>query len=124
MISLPDLKAWLQSEGVTAPISLTSQPEDPTNCYTLFNTGRLGLRVENAFDTPTFQVITRAASGALAYEMADEIDRIILDAGTSFDLGGRHVLYTKNLSGPQELGLDQRDRPEYTANYWMEVSRV
>ena len=103
---------------------MTTQPDDPTNCYTLRNTGRLGLRTEGTFDTPTVQIITRASGPELAWEMAEEMDQAILNNSAPFNLGERHVLYTMNLSGPQELGVDERDRPEYTANYWFEVSRV
>lgn len=124
MIALEDLKTWLLSQGITAPISFGQQPEDPTNVLTLIETGGLGTTLERFFDRPTFQVLTRGSSGQVARNLADQVDRLILDI-TPFDLNGHRVIDAGRVGGgPSYLGIDDRRRTEYSASYWFEISRA
>jgi hypothetical protein len=124
MINLPDLKLWLNLQGVSTHMSFGEQPEDPTNNYTFIETGRMRLTLERAFDVPTFQVLTRASDGETARNMAAALDDLILDTDRGFYLGDKWVIDMGNLSGPVSLGKDERNRPEFSANYWIELSRV
>jgi hypothetical protein len=133
MINVSDLKNWLvNSKGVTTPISLgpTNQPkEEPHNCYTIWETGRTGLETEDALDNPTFQCLTRGSTGAVAADLADTFDRLMLTS-TNFNLNGRYVLEIRNISGPVNLGTDnyggedsQQNRTEFSANYRIKLAR-
>ncbi len=126
MLHLEDLKAWLQAapRSVTTPIALgmDNQPEDPTNHYTLHETGRIGLSTEDVFDEPTFQCLTRGSSGVVARDLAEAFDNLMLSS-VLFDLNGKRVLEIRNLSGPVNLGTDERNRTEFSANYRIKLAR-
>lgn len=124
MIALEDLKSWLQARGITASISMGQQPEDPTSNITLRETGGIGMTVQRAFDRPTFQVLARGATGRDARDLAEQVDTLIVDAPTPFDLNGSRVIDTGRVGGgPGYLGTDDRRGTEYSCNYWMETAR-
>ena len=127
MLDLVAFKAWLQDEGITTPISYDEQPEDPTNHYLLRATGGFGTTMEDAFDRPSFQVLIRGSSGEVAYTLAKTFDDLMLsDEARNFALGDAWVLKIARIGGgPTYLGLDnpERNRPEYSSNYFLEISR-
>jgi hypothetical protein len=124
MINLTDFQAWLVTQGVTTPIAKgpDNQPEDPTNHYTIWETGRIGLETEDALDNPTFECLTRGATGTVAWELADSFDRLVMSR-RNFDLNGKRVLEIRNISGPVNLGTDERNRTEFSANYRVKLAR-
>ena len=126
MLKLEDLRAWFISKGVTAAIAIAEQPETPDECLTLTDTPGLGLTLEGAFDRPSFQAIARGAPNLRAQvrDFAYQIDSLILDSSKPFQLGAYQVVDAGRVGGnPGYLGLDDKRRIEYTANYWMEISR-
>ena len=131
MINLADFKAWLVAEGITTPIAIgpMNQPETPHNVYAIWETGRIGLTTEDVFDQPTFQCLTRGASGKIARDLAEAFDNKMLSS-RNFDLNGKFVLQIRNISGPFNLGEDnygdasgQQARTEFTANYYLVIAR-
>jgi hypothetical protein len=128
MLKLEDLKAWLVAGGVAggqaANVSTGEQPEKGDLNLTLRDTSGLGLTLEGAFDRPTFQALSRGPTGAAARDLAYEVDGLILDSEKPFDLGDYRVIDAGRVGGnPGYLGIDDRRRTEYGANYWMEISR-
>ena len=124
MLHLEDLKSWFVAGGITAAISFGQQPENPTAVITLRETGGLGTTLERAFDRPTVQALTRAATGKDARDLAERLDRLIMDAPIPFDLNGVRVIDTGRVGGaPGYLGIDDRRRTEYSASYWFEIER-
>jgi hypothetical protein len=124
VLKLTDLAAKLAEWGLGVPTSYDVQPETPHNHVTLIATGGLGTTVERAFDRPTFQALTRGATGRDASETAHRLDRLILDAETPFDLGDYRVIDAGRVGGgPGFLGTDDRRRTEYSASYWLEIER-
>jgi len=128
VIHIEDLKAWLIAQGITTSISLgpTNQPTaEPHNCYTIWETGRIGLTTEDVFDLPTFQCLTRGANGLVARDLAEAFDNKMLGA-QNITLGGKYALEIRNISGPSNLGTDNygtQPRTEFTANYRILIAR-
>ena len=127
MLDLAAFKTWLQGQGISTPISFNTQPEDPTNHYTLIETGGFGTTTEDVLDRPSFQVLIRGSDGAVARGLAETFDELMLATGSrNFSMGGRWVLKIARIGGgPSYLGLDnnERNRPEYTSNYYVELER-
>jgi hypothetical protein len=125
VINIDDYKAWLITKGVADPIWLgsTNQQEDPTNGYTIWETGTLGTRLGRVTDLPTVQVLTRGSSGKVCYQKAKLIDDIMLNTLPPVTIGGKTVVDMGKVSGPVNLGTDERDRTEFSANYWLEIER-
>ena len=124
MLTYPALAAWAAAQGLTTPISYDTLPEDPTGCYAISITGGLGLTVEQAFDRPTFQVMTRAQNGLAAFELAMAFDDAWLDAEPGFDLGDYRVVDKGRFGGPPAyVATDDRRRILRAATYYCEISR-
>ncbi len=134
MLNLADFATWIATQGITTPISIgpTNQPiATPHNVYTIWETGRTGLYTEDAFDEPTFQCLTRGATGGVARNLAEVFDDLMLSSTSrNFTLSGKFVLEIRNISGPFNLGTDsyggegsQQNRTEFTANYRVQIAR-
>lgn len=121
---LADLKTKAIYEGVSVEIAMgfDNQPEDPTNVYTIWETGRFGLETEDVLDNPTFQCLTRGSTGAVAWEMADAFERLVL-SWRKFYLGDKYALEIRPVSGPVNMGTDERNRTEFSANYRIKMER-
>jgi hypothetical protein len=123
MIDLPAFKTWINLQGISTPISFNYQPEDPTNHYTLIETGGFGTTLEDEFDRPSFQCLIRGSDGGTARTLASAFDNLMLGS-RMFHIGDVWVLKIARIGGgPSYLGMDERDRPEYTSNYYLELAR-
>lgn len=115
---------WLASlPGVDAPVSQDELPDaDPANVHAVSIYGGLGLTMEQGFDRPTFQVMTRGRTGAEASRLANALDRAIIGAETPFDLAGLHVVDRGRVGGPpSRVARDDKRRVVRAARYWLEV---
>lgn len=130
MLLEEDLVAFFRLWGISAPFSYDGWPFDdarkapPVAGYQLTISGGMGLTMEDVFDRPTFQILTRAQSGIIARDMALALDRIWIDALAPFDLGEYRVTRKGRTGGPPTYLLtDDRDRVLRTCNYWLEIER-
>jgi hypothetical protein len=119
------LAEWFADQGITTPFSYDSLPDEtPTNAYAISITGGLGLTVEQAFDRPTFQILTRGSNGAVAFLNAMAVDDAILDAEPGFDIGDYRVIDKGRFGGPPAyVATDDRRRVLRAATYYLEIER-
>jgi hypothetical protein len=120
-----DLAAFFAARGISTPFSYDTLPDaSPTRVHALGVTGGLGLAVEQFFDRPTFQVLTRGANGVDARDMALEVDAAWLDADPGFYIGDFWVTDKGRFGGPPSyVATDERNRVLRAATYYCEIER-
>lgn len=126
MLDLEALASYLAAGGLAAPVAFNHLPDGRSQdeVVAIDDTGGLPMTLQRAFDRPTVQVRARSPSQPAAKSLAYQVDRLIVDADTPFDLAGRRVIDTGRVGGaPYYLGTDDRNRDTYTANYWLEIER-
>jgi hypothetical protein len=137
VLKLEDLAGHLSGElasryggDAPPPIYRGGVPDDvgryppPDALYALVGTTGLGLTVEESFDRPGFQVLTRAGGEIEARDLAHLMDSLIIDAPTPLEIGGYRVIdLTRFGGGPSSVGTDDKRRIYYSSNYTAEVQR-
>jgi hypothetical protein len=119
------LAEFFADAGISTPFSYDTLPDEtPHRAVAISITGGLGLTLEQAFDRPTFQILTRGVNGSDAFDLAMEIDDALLDAEPGFDLGGYRVIDKGRFGGPPAyVATDDRKRVLRAATYYMEIER-
>ncbi len=125
MLSYSALASWFSGKGISTPASYDTLPDEtPNRAYAISITGGLGLTLEQAFDRPTFQILTRGVNGSDAFDLAMAIDEAWLDAEPGFDLGGYYVIDKGRFGGPPAyVATDDRRRVLRAATYYLEIAR-
>lgn len=113
---------------------LDHQPSGPDDAVFLIPTGAFDQPTKNAFDIPTFQVVTRGPR----FDPLPSITRqgVIFDAltcldGTLIAAGTPHETWVIGVTptggardNPTSLGRDGNERPEHSANYRAHVRSI
>ena len=120
-----DFAAWCLSAGIATPVSYDELPDkEPHRAHAVSVTGGLGLTVEQSFDRPTFQMMSRGVNGKDARDMALAFDKAWLDADPGFYVGDFWVADKGRFGGPPAyVATDDRNRVLRAATYWCEIER-
>ena len=122
-----DLKAWLQSEGVTEAFSTDGHiPPAPDRLIVLSLTGGPGEKRERTFDVLSVQVLTRGKqrSPSDAEQLAQAVDDVFMGA-TRPTIGGTYVATIQRAGGPPTFLAREPNsgRVTMSANYLLEAAR-
>ena len=99
-----------------------NQPDTPANCVTLYDTGGGEPEQEVSVDHPSIQVDCRGASNN--YEATMERAREIfglLNRKMNITICTKDVMYSRAVSSPQSLGLDENGRWRVMTNYTFQI---
>lgn len=130
MLLTADLMAWGVANGAPAPISMDTFPSDEVNggaphrVYVFRISGGLGTETEGALDAPTVTVLTRGVNGRDAETLAYQMDSMLLDGPSMFDVGDYPALGVYRFGGPPSyVSTDDRARVVRAATYGLRIGR-
>ncbi len=125
MLEYAALAEWFADQGITTAFSYDTLPDEtPNRAHAIAITGGLGLTLEQAFDRPTFQILTRGVNGSDAFDLAMAIDDAWLDAEPGFNIGDYYVIDKGRFGGPPAyVATDDRRRVLRAATYYLEIAR-
>lgn len=117
---------WLKPQLTSGARIFAGREPDTGRIISISALAGSGLIMEGLFDTPGFQVRCRGGENnyADAENIALEVDSILLNSPTSFDIGDVRVDYIGRSGGaPQALPFtDSNDRYTFTCNYYAVAS--
>jgi hypothetical protein len=125
MLKEEDLAAWFATQGITTPFWYDSISDlAPVNVAAISISGGLGLTLDDKFDRPTFNIMTRGSDGGVAVVNARAIDEAWLNGPVNFSLGGYWVVGKGRLGGPPAyVATDAKNRVLRSATYWVQIER-
>lgn len=110
------------------------QPSTPDAAVFVVPTGAFDQATKNAFDIPTFQIITRGPRFAPLPSVARQaaiFDALTCLDGTTIAAGTPHETYVIGLTptggardNPISLGRDDNERPEHSSNWRAHVRSI
>lgn len=125
-ISTTLIANWLKPQITSGARIFAGREPDTGRTITIAALAGSGLIMEGLFDTPGFQIRCRGGENnyADAENIALEVDSILLESPTQFDLGDVRVSYIGRSGGaPQALPFtDPDDRYIFTCNYYVVAS--
>lgn len=117
MDHLKAFKALLVAEGITDPIKLGKQPDEPATVITLIDTGGLQPSDElTVVHQPTIQVLIRAEDYDAARVIAQAV-RTAAHGKIAVEYEGVHFMVISLLAEPGSIGQDEKGRDEFSANF-------
>ena len=133
MLSSADVVAYLQAQGITAPIhcqlDIPDYPDMPDEICVVELSPSLTPTYEQAFDRPVVRMTVRGrqSNPDSAEALMDAVDRAFMDNSPPpwIEIGGRHVTNIQQFAGPGFLGLEDVSgrRPLFSATYVIELAR-
>lgn len=129
MFSSRDIGAWLDANGITAPIEYDGEPlstlmEDQV--VVVSRSPGAKSQFERAFDVAGFQVVTRGNQddSASGEALAGQVDDLLLDTVCPVAIGDRRVIVIDRTGGPPTLvDRDTARRTVFACNYLFTVAR-
>ncbi|MEN8907896.1 MAG: minor capsid protein [Clostridiales bacterium] len=118
-----DIVTYLDSRGIAVKntnLFLNFQKDSPDNCITVYDESAPVLPESSclAVDNYGIQVLVRNASSVSAAATIKEIHNILAGfGGGSFVTGNDIVSYMTVVNSPYFIGLDSKNRHEWTTHY-------
>lgn len=117
MDHLKAFKALLVDAGITTPIKMGKQPDDPATVITLIDTGGLQPSDElTVVHQPTVQVLIRAEDYDAARVIAQAV-RTAAHGKIAVEFEDVHFMVISLLAEPGSIGQDEKGRDEFSANF-------
>lgn len=117
---------WLKPQLLSGAHVFAGREPDTGRIISISMQPGTGLIMEGLFDTPGFQVRCRGGENNYsdAENIATEVDSILINSPTSFDIGEVRVDFIGRTGGaPQALPFtDANDRYIFTCNYYAVAS--
>lgn len=124
---ISDIASYLAENGIGSignTIFKSRLPDIPDNCISIYETG--GLAPDRYLPTadPTFQIIVRNKTySAGKSKMDDIVDLLHQKTNSTLVTGGFYFYYIFLMGEPAHIGVDKKDRDEFSANFVCKVRR-
>ena len=117
MTLIEQVARYLQSAlGASILVTYGYQPQDPARCATVYATDT---RRAGDADGARIQVLIRApdAGSAIPAQDAERVIDALDDFTGLFCSGGDYIVRVRLESGASQIGADQNNRQQYSANF-------
>lgn len=121
MNAIKAVKTLLTEAGITTPIKLNRQPDDPSTVIVVLDTGGpQPLSEIPELAMPNFQLLIRAAEYDEGKTIVDAC-RAALHGKIAVEAEGVHFMFISLVAEPGNIGQDEKGREEFSANFATQI---